>query len=145
MAKGQALAGAAVTNQFKLVIDGLPDIYFIRIGELAREIGISELADDTAQTTGRVPTGETEAAQYVHHVAEKDAMWAWHEEVEGGVPGYKKDGELHHLDGGGNPKASWGLFGIMNRGLKSPELKLGEDGDNVALTWALHYDDWRPI
>ena len=144
-AKGTVEEGAAVTNQYRLEIDGMPEIFFTSVGELSRELQIANMADDTNQSTGRVLTGETDVAQYVHHDAERVAMEAWMQAAVDGAPGYKRDGEIHLLEASGQIVASYELQGLICRMRKTPALAQGEDGSGVVLTWTLAYDDVLPL
>lgn len=143
--KGQVEAGAAVSNNYRLEITGLPAIYFTRVGELARELVIAELADRTNVSTGEVKPGTFEADQYLHHTSERLALEALHGLASGGVLGYKSSALLHHLDAGGNVKGSWLIQGLICTGRKLPELAAGEDGEGVKITWSFAYDDVIPV
>lgn len=145
-AKGRAQANAAMSNQYLFELDGLPDIYFTRIGELQRMLVTTELADKTKQTTGQVQPGETELEQYVHHEAERVALEQLHQAAVDGKPGHKIDGTLHLLGADGTTvKASWLVQGVIIKGRKLPELQAKEDGEALKIVWSIDYDDVLPL
>lgn len=139
--KGTVQAGSAVTNQFKLVLPGLPEIYFTRVGELSRELVIAEMADGTWQSTGRIKPGEVECEQYMHHLAERVAMEAWHQACATGAPGHKIAGEMFYMGADGQPVAAYILVGVLNKGRKTPEVNVAQEGEGVQIVWMLAFDD----
>lgn len=142
MAKGQVAANAAMSNNFRLEIAGLPPIYFARVGEISREIKVAELADMTAQSTGQVAPITLEADQYLHHNVEVIALETLHRAAEAGAPGYKvATGLLYFLDTAGNVVRSYLLSGLWIMSRKTPELNAGDDGTGVLITWGFSADD----
>ena len=140
--KGKVKSRAAMTNSFRFEVDGLPDIYFVRFGELERMIVLAEMPDKTMQSTGQVNPGETEADTLLHHTADRLALEALHRLAEGGLLGNKVDGTLYFLGADGfSVKAAALIQGAIFRGRKTPELNTKEDGEAVVQTWTVSYDD----
>lgn len=140
-AKGTAQPNAAMTNQFRLEIVGLPEIYFSRVGEIERMITLAELPDRTYQSTGQVAVGEFEADMMPHHDTEWLAVQAWHREVEAGLATAKRPGTLYALRANGQVARALQLDGVLLKGWKLPEFATGEDGSGVVATLTLTYDD----
>lgn len=145
MGKGSVQPGGAMSNQFRLVVPGFPEIYFTRIGELSAELVKAEMADGTWQSTGKVKPGETEVDQYLHHDGERAAMEAWWTACQAGAPGHKLDCELYFQGSDGQPRASYLLDGVIVTSRKTPELNRAQDGEGVLLTWGLAFDAVIPL
>lgn len=141
-AKGQAQALAAMSNNYKLVIPLLPEIFFTRIGELDHQVVMAEMPDKTMQTTGQSNPGEFEAEQMMHHTAERAALEAMLKLTETGTLGYKTSGILYYL-GADNSTVKLPVLidGLVVKGRKTPEVASGDDGTALTITWSFSYDN----
>lgn len=145
-AKGTVSADAALSNQFKLEITGLPAIVFTRVGDISSELVTTTMADQTVQTTGQVKPAEFEVDHYVHHTAERVAMEAWFLACASGATGHKLPGFLYLLGADGSTiKATYMLDGVICKGRKLPEHDAMGDGEGVRLTWTCSVDSVLPL
>jgi len=136
---------AAMTNQFKLEIEGLPAIVFTSTGELATELELATMPDGTRQSTGKTKPSDTEVKHMAHHAEERIAMEAWFAQCIAGSPTGKRPGFLHLLGADGRTvKASYALDGCLAYIRKLPELDSSTEGEGAMLTWSLSVDNVLP-
>lgn len=143
-AKGSVEQGSAMTNLFRLEIDGLPDTLWTSMGGLERKITMTQMPDGTWQSTGFVPGIQIEATQLCHHEVERLALQLALKQTEVGDPLSLRAGMLTLI---GNDGAVVWTVGLVFKvsGLMTPDLELGDGGEPVELTWELSIDDWEPV
>ena len=139
-AEGTVEPGAAVTNKFKLEIQGVQDTYWTRMGELTSELVTAEMDDGTVQTTGRLKPGESDGDQYMHHASERLALEVLYRACQTGAPGHKRPATLTFLGADGQPVMGMLILGFLLKGRKTPELASGSDGEGVKITWMFSHD-----
>ena len=145
-ARGTVEADAALSNQYRLEITGLPAIVFTRVGDISTELVTTTMADQTVQTTGQVKASEFEVDHYLHHQAERVAMEAWFLACSSGATGHKLPAFLYLLGADGlTIKATYMLDGVICKGRKLPELDGMGDGEGVRLTWTCSADAVIPL
>ena len=139
--KGSVEAGAALSNSFRVEIPILGTILFLKVGSVEQELLTTQLADNTAQTTGKVNPVETELHTYAHHGDEVARLEAWLAACVNGAPGHKQVGTTHLLGADGQPVRSylWDGITLKSRGL--PELDAAADGDAIMIGWKVVIDN----
>jgi hypothetical protein len=145
-AKGTVEAGAAMTNQYKLQLDGMPDTFYTKIGAIDSELVLAEMADQTRQSTGQVKPVDVDVEQYVHHTAELVALEGRFAACIASAPGHKADGMCSLLGGDGKTVvASWLWTGVIIKKRGTPELAAGDDGQGARMKWTFSIDAVTPI
>lgn len=145
-AKGTVEAGASMSNQFKLVIAGLPDTFFTKIGATDSELVLAEMADQTRQSTGQVKPLDCDVEQYVHHTAERVALELMFAQAVASAPGHKREGIVHLLAGDGvSVVCSWLWSGVILKKRSTPELAAGDDGTGTKIKWTFSIDAVTPL
>ena len=143
--KGTVAPDAALANAFRLDIAVLGSVTFTRVGALEQTLTTITMADQTAQTTGKVEPVETEVDQYAHHGAEYLLLEVWFAACKAGAPLHKTSGVLHMLGANGSPVRSFLLDGIICKGRTIPEHDAAGDGEGQRFTWKLVIDNVIPL
>lgn len=145
MPKGTVRPGAALANAFELAIPLIGSVTFTRIGALEQNLTTVVMADQTAQTTGKVEPVETEVEQYAHHGSEVLALDAWYAACKAGTPGHKTQAVLHMRGADNAPVKSFLLDGVLCKGRTIPEHDAAGDGEGQRFTWKLIIDNVIPL
>lgn len=140
--KGSIQPGAAMTNQFQVVIGAILPILATRVTGLDRSVKTANLPDQTWQSTGQVPAlMSIEIDVPLHHAAEVLAMEGLELLTVTGAPLYKSAAFVYVLDASGAVKKTYNLIGFGVTGHKVPELNAGNDGGMAVITFMCAADD----
>lgn len=143
--KGKIQPNHIPQNSFKLVVAGLPDITFVMIGSIARELETSIMPDRTTVSGGNLKHVEFDAEFPAHHTLERKAFDAWLLESQLGAPTYKKTGILQMYRLSGGIGAAWTLTGLYVSKIDTTSLDAKNEGEQVNIKVSLKADAAVPI
>jgi len=146
MKKGTVEAGAAVTSQYTLSLPLIGDINATEIGAIKREVELADMPDRTRQSTGNEKPIDTTIKTLIHHTEEMLAMEALYLATRTGTAGYKVEGTTLSLNGADEVKVrGYLLLGFIIHGMEIPDLKAGDQGSPVEVTWSVSLDGVEPL
>jgi len=134
------------TNNFELLIIGLPPITPISVSGLEDELQTVQLPDRTNVSGGNRGPSEFDVAIPMHHTIERAAMELWYLEGQDPVsPTYKKPGTLIFKKISGAIGASFTLLGAFVKKRALPDAEMEGEGEMATVTYTISVDDHLPI
>lgn len=132
-------------NNYQLRVRDLPDITFVSIGGLEKELENVDLPDRTAASGGHTKAGKFVAKVPLHHLTEIAALEQWLEDSKDPVaPDYKKSGTLIFPSISGNVRKQYVIVGLFPCLQKGADVEMSNEGEEHEQEWTFRYDDYMP-
>jgi len=133
-------------NKYQLIVLGMPELTFTKIGGLEEELETVDLPDRTVASGGQTKALEFSASIPAHHLIQQAAMELWF--VEGRDPvasTYKKTGTLIMKSIGGSTFRTYSLLGLFVSKRATPDLEMSNEGEMAEIEWTFKADMMLPI
>lgn len=144
--KGSIQPNHIALNNYQLLVAGMPEITFTKVGEIEEEVEKVDLPDRTQASGGNTKPGETTASVPMHHVVQIAAMEAWFKEGQAPVTAtYKKAATLVFKAIDGAVFKSYSLTGLWITKRKLPSGEMNNAGEMAEVEFTLAWDDVHPI
>ena len=133
-------------NKYQLIVLGMPELTFTKIGGLEEELETVDLPDRTVASGGQTKALEFSASIPAHHLIQQAAMELWF--VEGRDPvasTYKKTGTLIMKSIGGSTLRTYSLLGLFVSKRATPDLEMANEGEMAEIEWTFKADMMLPI
>lgn len=144
--KGAIKADHIPTNNYELLILGLPTLTPVEISGLEDELETTDLPDRTVASGGNRGPFEFTMLIPMHHTVEQAAMEIWFREGQDPVqPTYKKAGTLIHKSISAQNLRTFSLIGAFVSKRVLPDLEMKGEGEQANVEWTIKGDDILPI
>ena len=134
------------TNNYELLISGLPPITVTTLSGIEDELQTVDLPDRTKASGGNRGSTEFTIGVPMHHTTEQAALEIMYKEAQDPVsPTYKKGGTLVHKSISGATLRTFTLFGAFITKRALPDLEMSAEGEQAIVEWTFSVDDILPI
>jgi hypothetical protein len=143
--KGVIASDHMSTNNFELLMLGMPSLTVVEASGLEDELQTVELPDRTVASGGNRSATEFDISIPAHHKGEIAACEIWLREAQDPVtPTYKKPGTLIMKSLSGNTTLTFSLLGVFCKKRVTPDLEMANEGEQANITYTLSVDDILP-
>lgn len=146
MLKGKIKDDHIPLNKAELLVPGIPNLVAVTISGLEYLTQDVDLPDRTSASGGQTEAVEFEIEVPMHHEAEIAGLDLWAQQGRDPVtPGYKRPVTYRFNSLSGQKKKSYTLLGTWNKGLKTPDADMANEGELAMITYVLKCDEVLPI
>lgn len=134
------------TNNYQLLLLGLPPITVVTLSGIEDELQTVELPDRTQASGGNRTATEFTIGVPMHHLIEQAALELVFKEGQDPVtPTYKKTGTLIHKSITGTLLRTFTLVGAFVSKRALPDLEMNAEGEQAIVEWTIKVDDILPL
>lgn len=132
-------------NKYKLIVQGIPPLTIVELGDLEDELQTTDLPDRTRASGGNRGPSEFTISIPMHHNLERAAAELWFREGQDPVsPTYKKAGMIVWTSGSGQNRVLYTLVGAFIRRRALPGGELENEGEQANIEYTVSVDDILP-